>query len=310
MDTSPHISGFVQANGIRLHYLDWGGSGPVLLFIPGMGCTAHIFDGFAPRFIDRFHVMALTRRGHGESDHPESGYDPDTLAEDLRCFLDAVQVDQVILAGHSLGYIELSRFSNLYPERVLKLVWLDAAYDRTPPELKAMMARNPLPKILPPWPAEPFTSIEAFAAQVRHTFPSLAAIWGPELEADIRANVYLSPQGKVVEKETDAINAALTQTYQTYSADYASIRTPMLSIFVLGDYHNFLSDETMTPEQQAEIIDYFLKDRLPLDQRYIETFRSLVPQARVVVIPDGHHYCFIKQAERTYQEMRAFLLEN
>lgn len=45
MDTSPHTSDFVHANGIRLHYLDWGGSGPVLLFIPGMGRTAHILTG-------------------------------------------------------------------------------------------------------------------------------------------------------------------------------------------------------------------------------------------------------------------------
>ncbi len=111
MDTSPHASGYINANGTRLHYLDWGGHGPVLLFIPGMGCTAHIFDGFAPRFTDQFHVMALTRRGHGESDYPETGYDADTLAEDLKQFLDALEIEKVILAGHSMGYIELSRFS-------------------------------------------------------------------------------------------------------------------------------------------------------------------------------------------------------
>lgn len=102
MDTSPHTSGFVLANGkrsdsVRLHYLDWGGNGSVLLFIPGMGCTAHIFDGFAPRFTDRFHVIAVTRHGHGESDYPETSYDPDTLAENLRQFLDALNIDNVIL---------------------------------------------------------------------------------------------------------------------------------------------------------------------------------------------------------------------
>jgi len=40
-DTSPHKSGFVQANGVRLHYLDWGGSGETLLFLAGLGHNAH-----------------------------------------------------------------------------------------------------------------------------------------------------------------------------------------------------------------------------------------------------------------------------
>lgn len=84
MEISSCKSNFVSVNGIRLHYLDWGGKGPVLLFLTGMGCSAYIFGDFAPRFVDQFHVLALDRRGHGDSDYPETGYDPDTLTEDLR----------------------------------------------------------------------------------------------------------------------------------------------------------------------------------------------------------------------------------
>ncbi len=309
MDTSPHTSGFVIANGVRLHYLDWGGVGPVLLFIPGMGCTAHIFDRFAPRFTDRFHVMALTRRGHGESDYPETGYDADTLAEDLRQFLDALKIDKVILAGHSMGYIELSRFGRLYPDRVLKLVWIDAAYDRTSPEDRAVLARTPVPKMMPPWPAEPLTSIEEFAATIKRLYPSLAAIWGPEMEAELRANVAITPEGKVVDKMSDAINSALTETMKTYWPDYASIRVPMLSFFVLIDGSDYLSSEYMTAEQKAQVFDYYRNDRWPYYQEYIEKFRSSLPHARVVVIPNGHHYCFLKQEELVFNEMRSFLLE-
>lgn len=93
MDTSSYKSDFVNVNCIRLHYLDWGGNGPVLLFLTGMGCSAHIFDRFAQRFIDKFRVLALDRRGHGDSDYPETGYDADTLTEDLRQFLDALKID-------------------------------------------------------------------------------------------------------------------------------------------------------------------------------------------------------------------------
>src|SRR5688500_15455931 len=130
MDKSPHKSDFVNVNGIRLHYLDWGGEGDVILFLAGMGCNAHIFDHLAPRFTDRFRVMAFTRRGHGESDYPETGYDINTLTEDILQFLDTLEIDKVILAGHSMASVELSHFAALYPERILKLVFLDAAYDR------------------------------------------------------------------------------------------------------------------------------------------------------------------------------------
>lgn len=129
MDTSPHKSDFVKVNGINLHYLDWGGEGGTLLFLTGMGCSAHLFDQIAPRFTDRFRVLALTRRGQGESDYPESGYNADTLVNDILAFMDTLQVDKAILAGHSLAGLELSHLAATYPERVTKLIYLDAAFD-------------------------------------------------------------------------------------------------------------------------------------------------------------------------------------
>ena len=130
-DTSPHKSGFVTANGIKLHYLDWGGAGDVVLMLTGMGDDAHIFDDFAPKFTDRFHVVGLTRRGFGESDKPATGYDVRTRVEDIRAFLDAMKIKKVSLIGHSIAGDEITSFATIYPNRVRKLVYLDAAYDDT-----------------------------------------------------------------------------------------------------------------------------------------------------------------------------------
>src|ERR1700694_1084131 len=74
-------SGFVTVNGVKLHYLDWGGHGKTVLLLAGFRNTAHVFDRFAPKFTDRFHVIGLTRRGFGESDKPKSGYDVATRVE-------------------------------------------------------------------------------------------------------------------------------------------------------------------------------------------------------------------------------------
>src|ERR1700730_16949736 len=65
-DTSPHKSGFVTANGVRLNYLDWGGSGPALILVHGLGDNPHHFDDLALAFTDRFRVVAYARRGHGQ----------------------------------------------------------------------------------------------------------------------------------------------------------------------------------------------------------------------------------------------------
>jgi pimeloyl-ACP methyl ester carboxylesterase len=87
MNVSNAKNDFVDMKGIHLHYLDWGGHGPMLIFLTGIGSSAYIFNKFAPRFTDKFGVLALTRRGQGDSDYPETGYDADTLVEDIRQFM-------------------------------------------------------------------------------------------------------------------------------------------------------------------------------------------------------------------------------
>ena len=56
-----------------------------------MSCTAHIFDDLVPKFTDHFRVLALTRRGFGQSDKPASGYDTKSLVQDIVEFLDALK---------------------------------------------------------------------------------------------------------------------------------------------------------------------------------------------------------------------------
>ena len=308
MDTSPHASNFVNVDGIRMHYLDWGGDGDVLLFLAGMGCSVHIFDEFAPRFTDKFRVLAMDRRGHGDSDYPESGYDQDSLTEDLRQFLDALKIDKAILVGHSLAYIELSRFAILYPEHVQKLIFLDAAYDNSSPECKAVFEKNPLPKIMPGWPEDFSGTIEDYIAEIRMRFPALAAIWCDTMDEQTRHTVEITPDGRVVDKMSEAEFNALTHTINNYAPEYSKIQSPILGFFALQDGSTFLSPDYMTEEQKTLVMEYFRTTRLPYTRHYIEQLRQEIPHANVVEIPQGHHYCFIKHEELVYEEMRKFLL--
>lgn len=302
--------GYVEANGISLHYLEWGADGPVLVLLAGMGCSAHIFSHFAPRFADRYRVLAMDRRGHGDSDYPPRGYDVDTLTEDLRQFLDTLNIERSFLAGHSMGYVELCHFTALYPEKVLKLIFVDAAYDSTSEAQQAVWDNNPGSKFLPKWPDEEHDSVEAYIASVCRVLPSLAAIWGPVLEEDVRHSVRTTPEHKVVDKMSNTEARALLAMMRHYEPEFSSLRVPVLSFFALRDGMDYVSTEYMTPEQQRQVIEYAENAVQAHTRAWAEDFKRLVPHARVVIIPNGHHYCFIKQEDLVWATMRRFMAED
>lgn len=279
----------------------------MLLLLAGMGCSAYVFDRFARHFLDRFHVLALDRRGHGDSDCPQSGYDADTLAEDLLQFLDALQLECVDLVGHSMSHIELCQMGKLHPERVHSLVFLDAVYDNASPEAQAVMKRNPLPGMIPAWPADEPRSFEAYADILRRRYPALDAVWGAPMEMHLRHTVRTTPDGRVVDRMPAAVAAAIQAAFAGFTPQYAALRMPVLGIICLRDGTDYLSPEYMTGEQKTQVLEYFGADLLPQVRRIIEHFRRAVPHARVLEIPGGHHYCFLKHEELVAAAMRDFL---
>ncbi|MEP7362959.1 MAG: alpha/beta hydrolase [Acidobacteriota bacterium] len=120
---------FIEVNHVRLHYLDWGGTGESILFLTSLGGQAGDFQPIAAQLLDRYHVLGLTRRGQGRSGKPIAGYDTLTLTEDILAFLDAKSINRVTLIGYSLAGNEMTEFAGRYPQRVARLVYLDAAYD-------------------------------------------------------------------------------------------------------------------------------------------------------------------------------------
>jgi hypothetical protein len=131
-------------NGVRLQYVDWGGRGEAVVFLPGLGDNVHRFDSVAPHLTDRFHVLGLSRRGQGLSAAPATGYDTNSLAEDIRAFLDLMRAGTVDLIGHSIAGSEMTRFAERYPARVRHLVYLDAAYDMAAGYEAARKAKLPV----------------------------------------------------------------------------------------------------------------------------------------------------------------------
>jgi esterase len=90
--------------GIRLHYLDWGGNGPPMLFLHGGCLTAHTWDLVCLALRDEHRCVALDQRGHGDSEWPASGdYGPDAQARDVERLITHLNLEDPILVGQSMG---------------------------------------------------------------------------------------------------------------------------------------------------------------------------------------------------------------
>jgi len=302
MDKSPHRSDFVNVNGIRLHYLDWGGTGETLLFLTGLGNSAHVYDDLAPRFTDRFRVFALTRRGHGDSDYPETGYDVHTLTEDMRCFMDELNIEKATLVGHSMAYVEQCHMCAVYPERVSSLVCLDAAYDRT--RFKVFAEKNPLKDVK--IPEQDCSSIEEYIEYIQRIRPDLAEMWNELWNEETLHCTKIGEDGKVLDRMSDELHGKILNSLRDYVPEESAIRVPVLSFYAIWDnpFPDYLTDE-----QKMVSAEFHRTVRLPVQRECIDLFRSNVPHAQIVEIAQGNHYCFIKQEELIYKQMRKFLLE-
>src|SRR5947208_12435371 len=113
---------------VKLEVVDWGGSGRPMVFLAGLGNTAHVFDKFAPKFMASHRVYGITRRGFGASSVPPDGYEADRLGDDVLAVLAALKLDRPVLVGHSLAGEEMSSIASRHPDRVSGLVYLDAGY--------------------------------------------------------------------------------------------------------------------------------------------------------------------------------------
>ena len=127
--TSDSVSShFVVRDDIRLHHLDWGGHGrhPVVL-VHGIRLHAHVWNDFSRRFRDRFHIVALDQRGHGDSGWggSEDGYHIEQLYADLRAVVLARGLKRFTLVGHSLGGVVSMLYAHRHHDELERLVLVD-----------------------------------------------------------------------------------------------------------------------------------------------------------------------------------------
>lgn len=270
---------FVTLDGVRFHYLDWGGDGEPLLMLAGLGCTAHVYAELAPHLTDRFRVVALTRRGHGLTDRTEHGHALGDAAEDARRFLDHLGIERAHLVGHSMGCGEISALAARHPERVASLVYLDGAFDwaDSPPRPEdAPGSTSP----------ERYASYDELVAYVRKIMPGFDAMWGPAWDAMLRSSVVTHPDGSVTERLTDEAAVPFIKALDDFRHPYGEITAPALAIYALGF------------ERGADDASWRTACR--------DRFAAEMAEGQVHEVPDATHYLFLDRRDEVLDLMTEF----
>jgi non-heme chloroperoxidase len=279
-DDTPHTIRLIAVEeGIKLEVIDWGGSGPPLVLLAGLGDTAHVFDKFAQGLVPTYHVYGITRRGFGASSAPPAtngNYSANRLGDDVVAVIDALKLNRPLLAGHSVAGEELSSVASRHPEKIAGLIYIDAGYQYALYDQK-------------------HGDLVLDSISLRNKLDQLHL-----------GTLHLSPeQLKDVLAETQRLQRELQQRIK----DLSSLSAPhaidnSISVAILD------GEQTYT-HVDVPVLAIFNVPHTPAFHRLVENqaqaFQSQVPNARVVMIPNADHYLFRSKENDVIREINDFV---
>lgn len=302
-DPSPHqVRSIVVDAPVQLEVLDWGGSGPPIVLL-GCYLSAHVYDDFAPKLTNTFHVYGITRRGIGASDQPATGYAVQRSADDVLAVLDAFKLQRSLLVGTSCAGQVLTLFAGQHSDRLTGLVYLDGATDPTVPAA-AVDPPMPDPATLPrrATPSAPdYSSFAAYrVAQQRNqgiAFP----------EAELRHMFAANPDGSMgpallspVIRRAITVDARITPHYE-------DVRVPVLALYQRElPFDEVAAGYAIRTEQERAALRQQHAATRALYLRWQRDLLAAVPSARVVDLPGANLFMFLSHEADVLREVRAF----
>lgn len=215
----------------NLHVDDTGGGGRPVVLIHGWPLSGESWSNQVPAFVDAgYRVVTYDRRGFGRSDKPKTGYDYDTLTEDLHTLLTELDLEDVTLVGFSMGGGEVARYFTKYgTERLHSVVFASAV----PPYLLQTSDNpdGPLPKSQAAQMTADLTKDQdAFYDQFTTDFFSVDGVLKVS-EADRQEAIALAKQASKVA----ALEAMASFANTDFRDDLSKVTVPTLVIHGDGD---------------------------------------------------------------------------
>jgi non-heme chloroperoxidase len=296
-ERSPATLRIPTPDSVSLEVLDWGGSGPPIVFLAGGGnSTPHDFDDFAPLFINRHRVLGITRRGSGGSsaERPRSF---DGFVDDIIAVLDAFHFERAIIVGHSFAGLEMARFGEKYGRRCAALVYLDAAYDYSDPKLDTIFETN-RPPSAPPMLSADSASIDAvrdWLTRTQRFRPPVAAL---------RASRLWDKNGRLIGQRPSPVDS---WNIPDPTPQWGRVACPSLGIYATPTpYETSLPYWSALDSTQQVRAEAYYAAFAPWTKKNRDAFRRF-PQNRVVEFPSPSHYFFMEKPAETARVINAFL---
>jgi pimeloyl-ACP methyl ester carboxylesterase len=241
-DLAAEPDGFVVqvVSGDRIHFLDWGGPAgegrPGVLLIHGLSNTAWSWTPVARRLRGARRVVAMDLRGHGLSDAPTEGYDPETLAADALAVAEGSGLvadagDPIVLAGHGFGAIVAAWAAVALGPRCGGLVLVDGGW-----ESLAVASGMEVDEFLRGLdePPEVMRSMGAYLADRRAFDPDT---WDADQEHAARSTVVETHAGRVVSSTRPHVTEACVRAMFDYdpATTLSAISAPITALIANDD---------------------------------------------------------------------------
>jgi pimeloyl-ACP methyl ester carboxylesterase len=276
--------GFVESERVKLQYLDWGGSGPVLVLIPGLGDTPFLFENLADGLSVHSHVISYSRRNHGKSVATNDKYDNATLVADLKLLLDSLHIEKASLLGWSMGGNEITEFASLYPERVNKLIYFEAGYDLADGGFERLIKNMPQ-EFLPD--SAVMQSFDNYRKWYQH-FWFGDVQWNTALENNLLASVRLRSDSSIESIPNDDTFRAILKEAMSYTRRYTSVQAPSLVIFTKPFFYP-ADDKPETKHLYDELERTIVSPWREANEKRI---RAELRNSIIVEAPSGTHTSF------------------
>ena len=128
MPVFSQTSNFIESNGVKTHYLEWGNGENTIVLIHGLSDTAEIWKDLAVILAKHHRIIAPDRRGTGKSEKPSANYDTQTLAADVEKLLEALKIKRAAVVGHSFGGNTALTLAAKSPDKISSLILIEGGF--------------------------------------------------------------------------------------------------------------------------------------------------------------------------------------
>ena len=286
MPIPPAREAFVSAGELKLHYVQWGTQGTPIVCAHGLTANAYFFQAIAEELGRNHRVFAYDLRGRGQSDRPAQGYSVPIHAADLVGLIDALELEQPVLFGHSLGALVALYFAAHYPDRLSKLILGDGG--------------APLPwtsvEEEPAWLASAVkrlgVAVPSLAEylQRQKAAPFLGPYWNEYIESYFQHDVCQQSDGSVISRcyREGVLEEERNMLLVNFAKQWARVAVPTL-ILRAGQGLFFADDQLLTASLAAEL-------------------HQSIKGSQFVNFPNLNHYTLLFGIERgPVEALRAFV---